>query len=370
MDARKRLFTYRDPYALAETSPLFLAAVRDNIRTQQRHCPEYAAILDCFGFDPECLHSEADLARIPVIPTLFFKRNRLFSIPELEAKIRVTSSGTQGLSSTVLIDRASLALGMRMMITFFRRHRLISALPTCYLILNYEPAPHLSLGAAQTSYGVTKFAPALQRTYLLRDTGSAHAADWDGALAALQRYERLGLPVRLVGLPALLQGLLERMQARGMTCRLNRHSRVLLGGGWKKESAAAVDREALFGLAGACLGISRSHCLDFFSAVEHPIPYCACANNRFHTPIYSRVIIRDLRTLESAPPGQAGLLSFVTPLVGSMPLVSVMTDDLAVMSPAGACACGLNTPAFTWLGRSGLADIQTCAAQAAEVMRR
>ena len=84
-------------------------------------------------------------------------------------------------------------------------------------------------------------------------------------------------------------------------------------------------------------------------------------------PIYSRVIIRDVGTLEPVPYGQMGLLSFVTPLVLSMPLSSVVTDDLAI-SYEGGCTCGIKSPYFKLLGRAGVSQIKTCTADAAELM--
>ena len=38
------------------------------------------------------------------------------------------------------------------------------------------------------------------------------------------------------------------------------------------------------------LGIEKEKTVtSFFSAVEHPLPYCKCVKGHFHVPIYSRV---------------------------------------------------------------------------------
>ena len=45
-----------------------------------------------------------------------------------------------------------------------------------------------------------------------------------------------------------------------------------------------------------------------------------------------------------------------------------MTDDLGYLTPGEECGCGLRSPYLTILGRVGLAEIQTCAAGAAELL--
>ena len=88
--------------------------------------------------------------------------------------------------------------------------------------------------------------------------------------------------------------------------------------------------------------IERENCLEFFSAVEHPLPYCKCKNGHFHVPAYSRVLIRNTRKrCFRWKNGQPGLLNFVSPLVLSMPLVSIVTDDLAVLHDGAECGCGI-----------------------------
>jgi len=62
-------------------------------------------------------------------------------------------------------------------------------------------------------------------------------------------------------------------------------------------------------------------------------------------------------------------MNLITPLVGSMPLTSVMTDDVAVMHPGESCGCCTPSPWFEILGRAGLENIKTCAAGAAELLK-
>jgi phenylacetate-coenzyme A ligase PaaK-like adenylate-forming protein len=75
MNYRRKIFLM-NPYNLDKSKQYFLNAVKENIGLHIANCPEYAQILEDKSFDIDCLKSEYDLHRIPVIPTLYFKRNR------------------------------------------------------------------------------------------------------------------------------------------------------------------------------------------------------------------------------------------------------------------------------------------------------
>lgn len=187
--------------------------------------------------------------------------------------------------------------------------------------------------------------------------------------AALARYVRQGAPVRLVGFPAYLHLLVQTLAQRGQRLKLHPKSMVLIGGGWKGAQNRQVEREALLALVEEWLGIPPRRCLEFFSAVEHPLPYCRCVNGNFHIPAYSRVLVRDVEDLHPLGWGEAGLLDLISPLVRSMPLLSVVTDDLGAVWPGEGCGCGIETPYFRLLGRAETGGVRTCAADAAQRLR-
>ncbi len=57
-------------------------------------------------------------------------------------------------------------------------------------------------------------------------------------------------------------------------------------------------------------------------------------------------------------------MNLLTPMAESMPLSSIMTDDLAGLHRGRDCGCGIDAPYFEILGRAGLGEIKTCAAGA------
>lgn len=367
MSYGQRLFYHRNIYDLEATDGLFLNAVLENVKHHMENCPEYAGILSRLGFSPEEVKTIEDIYKIPPIPTLFLKNHTLYSPPGKHLMFKSTTSGTSGKVSEMALDWPSAWRGLGMVLGTFLTNKLLSPYPTNYIVLGYQPAKRNKIGAAKTAYAVTYTALAMHRAYALKDTGTEYALNLDGIKNALIRYEKAGLPVRFMGFPAYFMFLIKELADSGIKLRLHPKSLILLAGGWKQFFADQVDKPTLYAMSEETLGLGGGRIKEFFGAVEHPVAYFDCPNHHFHVPIYSRVIIRDLN-LKPVGYGVPGLLNLITPMMTSMPFVSVMTDDLAVMYPGEACGCGNRSPYFEVLGRVGLADIKTCAANASELL--
>lgn len=368
MRASDRLFRWRDPYDLLGTEGLFAAAMAENAALQAERCPDYARILALRGFDPRRL-AEGDLAALPPVPTLYFKHNALLSMPEEKLLVKATSSGTSGAMSHIGFDAGSLRRGARMVLRMTRYHHLLSPRPCHYLILGYQPRRENQTAFSKTGFGFTFFAPALSRTYALVWRDGDYRLDLEGLRNRLLRCGEGGAPVRTIGFPAYTYLLLSRMEKEGLRLRLPRGSMVTMGGGWKQFEGQKVEKSELCRLAWEVLGISEENCVEFFGAVEHPILYTTCRHHHFHVPVYSRVIIRDPDTLEPVPNGTPGLVNLLTPMADSMPILSIMTDDLGILHSPETCPCGIASPWLELLGRVGVRDIVTCAAGAADFLK-
>lgn len=368
MKYRRQLLNHPDIYDLPGSDKAFLFAMREITAHHIAHCPQYANIVKQQGFKLKSLQSLQDLHQIPPLPTLFLKQHKLLSVPENQMIIKATSSGTSGHKSTVGIDLNTGLFALEMVLRSFLRLGLISPVPTNYIVLGYQPSKHNKAGIAKTAFGFTLMAPALHREYALKDTGSTYKLNIDGLVQALIKYEKQALPVRLMGLPAYHYLLLTTLKEKKIKLKLCRSSYLCMGGGWKQFNFEHADRAQLYRLAQEVLGIPKSHCIDFYGAVEHPVLYSACKNNHFHVPVYSRAIVRDVNTLQPVPFGTPGILNLLSPLVRSMPLHSIVTDDLAVLQHKNPCTCGNPAPYFKLLGRAGLKDVKTCATNAAQFL--
>ncbi|MBQ8822541.1 MAG: acyl-protein synthetase [Lachnospiraceae bacterium] len=368
MSYRNKLFTYQNPYDMEGSEMLFVKAMQENCLYQYENCPEYARILDEKGFHPKDLQTSQDLERLPFIPTLYFKRHAIFSMPGERLLIKATSSGTSGKMSRMGFNAASLYRGFRMVCRVGKYHKLFSLRPSHYLIFGYEPHSSNKIVFSKTAYGFTYFAPALSRSYALKYTRDGYQVDLEGLKEKLIKYSKGKAPVRTIGFPAYTYFLLKQMKEEGIKVSLPKGSVLTLGGGWKQFYAEEVSKKAFYDLVKEILGIDQEHIFEFFGAVEHPILYTDCRCHHFHVPVYSRVIIRDVDNLQPVEAGKPGLVNLLTPMVDSVPILSIMTDDLGILHKE-SCGCGVTSPWLEILGRVGIKDIITCAAGAEAVLK-
>ncbi|MCI9265024.1 MAG: acyl-protein synthetase [Oscillospiraceae bacterium] len=368
MLSRQRLFWRLQPYDLPASDRAFLRACRDNAAYHIKHCPGYAAICRRLDFAPEQLQTVEDISRIPVIPTLFFKRKALFSMPQWRMAMKVTSSGTSGKYSRMGFDWGCILAEAPMVVNLGFRHHLVSPKPAHCVILGYKPHRSNHTGVTRTMFGLTHFSPPLSRTYALNMVDGAYVPDLDSVAKALKKLETSPFPTRVIGFPSYLWFGLRRMEELGLQVKLPKSSRIILAGGWKQHAAQEVDKGTLYALVRKVLGVPEENINELFGAVEHPVFYNTCEKHHFHIPIYGRVLIRDPDTLEPLPVGQVGLVNLISPLMTATPTLSVMTDDLGYLTPGRECGCGIESPYLTILGRVGMSDIQTCAAGASELL--
>jgi len=369
MKYRKKLFLSRDIYNLHSTDELFTKAMKANIAFHMENCSEYKEILESFGFDPNSLGRIDDISKIPPLPTSYLKNNTLLSKPYNKLLIKTTSSGTGGKKTLSGFDVGSGLCGLSMVLRVFRFHKLLSLRRTNYIILGYQPDKSNQTAMVKALKGITLLAPAKKIEYALIYKNGDYQINTEGLISAAEKFGKEKRPVRIIGFPAYFKMFLEELSKRDIKLVLHKNSKVLLGGGWKAFFSDEISKDELFRMANQILGIRRENFKDHFSTAEHPINYVSCENNRFHVPVFSRVIIRDVKTLEPAPNGTPGLLNLVTPLLSSAPFGSILTDDIAVMKGGEKCGCGIGSPYFEVIGRVGLASVKTCTQAASEFLK-
>lgn len=366
----KKLFNQRKPYNVKETDQLFVKAMRENCIHHYTHCSDYKRILDQFDFDPNSLESIEDIIRLPFIPTLYFKRHELFSMPPKKMAIKATSSGTSsGTKSKVGMSYSDLYLGFKMIRRLFSYHKLWRLRPVKYFIFGYEPTKHTDVVIMKSAYGFTYVAPAKKRYYAIRFDKSdmEYKVDLDYMKKGLIEASKGKTPIRTLGFPAYTYFLLQEMKEEGIFLQMPKGSMITIGGGWKQFYAEKVDKQDFYKIVKEVLGIDESNIVEFFGAVEHPVVFPDCEYHHMHIPIYSRVIIRDPETFLPVKDGEMGLINLLSPYNSATPLLSVMTDDLGVLHTEG-CKCGCESPWLEIIGRVGIKDIQTCAQGADEML--
>ncbi|MBN2222224.1 MAG: acyl-protein synthetase [Vallitaleaceae bacterium] len=369
MSEREKLFAYKKIYDLQGSEELFLNAIRESVLHHQTHCRVYDELLTLKGFSVAYIKNIDDIPKIPPIPVDYFKIHEIKSIKDEEIEIHATSSGTSGQKSQVFLDESTVRLGTKMIFKSMSYHKMISLIPTNYLLLGYEPEAGQQMGNVKVLLGMTRLAPAKEKVFAIRQLGDSPHIDFFGIIKALKRYEKQRLPLRIMGFPAYLYLLLKTMDEMNMKpLKFHRKSLIFTGGGWKNYNQLAISKDELYDLIEKKLSIPRTNCRDFYSAVEHSVAYPECCNHHMHVPIWSRVLIRDVKTLEPLGFDKLGFLNFISPLVSSMPLHSVLMGDLAVLRDGTHCGCGITTPYFEILGRAGTSTSKSCVTTANEML--
>ncbi|MBF0300199.1 MAG: acyl-protein synthase [Oligoflexia bacterium] len=317
------------------------------------------------------------ISTIPFILANFFKRHKLLSIDENKVFLHLTSSGTTGEKSQVFFDEWSISIAQKMVDRIFKYYNFISEEKTNYLLYTYEPEGAANIGTAYTDNFLCKYAPIENVFYALKYVGtneenksSKHKFDVFGTIRTLKEYEQAGLPVRIFGFPSFLYFTLKRMQElKYPALKLNKNSMTFLGGGWKGHQDQAISKDELYALIEKMLGIPNERLRDGFGSAEHCIPYVECPKHQLHVPIWSRVIIRDIKTLKPLPYGETGFLQLISPYITSMPAMSVLMSDLASLHAGESCCCGLKTPYFIHRGRAQVSKSMSCAIAASELLK-
>jgi phenylacetate-coenzyme A ligase PaaK-like adenylate-forming protein len=372
--AVQQLCELQAPYTIdAEADALFVRAMAESIRWHSEHSEFYRNLLNVSGFKVDQLKSIDDVPKIPFVLANFFKTHEVLSIDRKDVIANFTSSGTTGQKSQIFFDQWSMMSGYRMVDWIFDYHGWVTPeQKTNYLLSSYEIESDSKLGTAHTDNFLCKYAPVQSVFHLLRRDGAGgHEFDAFGCVETLKRYEKEGLPVRIFGYPAFLYFVLKRMRdLKVPPLKLSKDSLIFFGGGWKGNADKAISKKELYTQITEQLGIPDARIRDGFGSVEHPIPYVECEHHQFHAPVWSRVYIRDLKTLEVLPYGEKGFLHFVSPYITSMPSQSVLMGDLASLQPGSSCPCQIDTPYFIVHGRAGTSKNRSCAVAAAELLKK
>ncbi len=353
-----------------ENMQLFVDALRESAAIHYRRCPQFKGLWKMAGFKPEDLRTVEDVERMPHIFVAAFKERELTSVTKKEIALELTSSGTTGQKSRIVLDKASLLRVRRMAWQVFDGLGMAERSAAAdYLCFTYDPAVAKNLGTAFTDELLTGLTRTGEVFYALRWSAEKKAFyfDMEGAMDALERFERRGRQTRIVGFPAHALALCEAFKiSRGRHVKLNPKSWVITGGGWKDSQDRAMDKQKMRALLAGYLGLKTAQVRDLFGMVEHGVPYVDCPLGNFHVPIYGRILVRHPATLELLPYGETGLLQFITPYLSSYPSISLLSSDLGYLQES--CSCGLAGPVMHIAGRAGVKKLKGCAISASTLL--
>ncbi len=333
----------------AEKSALLMARLNALSEWHRQHCPEFARILDGYGWDAAALSDD----ELPYLAVRLFKHLLLASVPEAERFKTLTSSGTTGAVSRIVLDRATAALQSKALVKILQEFIGKQRLP---MLLVEQPA------LIQNRSGFSaRGAGALGLSFLGRDHHYAldeqMRPNWPVIEAFCERYANQ--PVLIFGFTFMVwQCLLEPLRERGLSLPLAQGI-LFHSGGWKKLQHLAVDNAAFKTRCQQILGLSRVH--NFYGMVEQVGSiFVECEAGHLHAPVLADVLVRDPQTLAPLPMGQPGLLQVLSALPQSYPGHSLLSEDLGTLLGEDDCPCGRHGRYFAVLGRQHGAEVRGC----------
>ncbi len=353
-----------DPFHFSEENELlFVQSFRENCTHHYEHNDFFKFLWDKESIHPKDIVTPKDLERAPMILVNQFKEHDFKSSNEIV--LTLGSSGTSGQRSVQHLDQYSLDNVKKLAFSIHESLGMVDKKDYNYLCFTYDPKVANDLGTAFTDELLTSFTGIgeIYYTFQFDEKLNDFKMNTSEVVETLKRFEQSKLPTRILGFPAFLNEIIDTYK---LELNLGQDSWIQTGGGWKSKSDQEIPKQFFREKVSKALGIPVSNIRDLFGMVEHGIPYVDCPEGKLRIPNYSRVFIRDPKTLKVLPHGQEGLIQFLCSYNTSYPASSLLTTDWGIVHqhPDGISPLSLEI-----MGRAGVSKNKGCALKALEVAR-
>lgn len=345
---------------------LFLESFQETALHHYKNNSLIKAFWDETKFHPLDLKSEKDLEKVPPILVNVFKENELISVPKKDIVLTLTSSGTGGQKSQMLLNQESLDRVKNLAYQIYKDLKITSVKKYNYLCFTYDPRIAHDLGTAFTDELLTNFTEKNEVYYAIQwdKTKNDFILNERGTVETLKRFEKSKFPTRILGFPAFLYKLIID---HDLQLKLGKDSWLQTGGGWKSHQDQEIAKHDFREFIHQHLGIPTKNIRDLFGMVEHGIPYVDCEKGNLHIPNFSRVYIRDPKNLKLVKEGDVGLMHFLCSYNTSYPSHSLLTTDWGRI---GKCSCSIGGPTLEILGRAGVSKHKGCALKSLDLLKK
>ena len=351
------------PYALTADAkaPLFYQNVLEELKHHYDNNDLYRKFCHEKAFNPHTFNG--DITDLPYIPVHIFKAlgMRLASVSDDKIKVKLQSSATSGVPSTVLLDKITARRQTRAMARVMQDVLGSKRRPFCVMDIDPSSPNAANLGARGAAIkGYLNFAS--KANYFI-DAQSKNAP-----LEFLQQQfidflnqAEDGEPLIIFGFTFVLyHSVFLQLKQQNCQFKLPVGTKVIHIGGWKKLESEKVSKQQFNQDIADVLGIDEQDIIDIYGFTEQMgLNYPDCGYGWKHVHAYSDVIIRDEADLSVCQDGEQGLLQFVSPLQHSYPGNVVLTDDLGVVRH-DTCQCGRAGKRFQVIGRAKKAEVRGC----------
>jgi hypothetical protein len=345
----------------AKADSLFKAALNESFAYHLKYCPAFANYCANRGFFVG--QNVSDIASLPFVPVQAFKafgQDLLVTKAGDEETFFMNSSATSGAPSSINVSRSNAkrqAVGMARVISEF-----LGSKKCPFIIFDVKPKRSTS-GSVGARYGATVgyMSFSSQAHFVLEeDEAGGIRLNLDALARALQEVASCEQPPVIFGFTYVIFDTLKRL-SDDVSLAFFQAGTILHIGGWKKLESQKVSKADFNQLVSRRFGLTVNDVVDVYGFTEQMgVNYPSFGLADKVAPNFARVLVRDPDTLELLPPGQEGLLQFVSPLPLSYPGVSVLTDDLGMITAEFGEIQGRFGTQFQITGRAKNAEVRGC----------
>lgn len=349
----------KDAFQYDESSSiLFNKALKQELIFHYENNSMYRSFCERKGFSP---YEDFGLEDIPPVSVSVFKNlgSSLSSVPEDDIRLKIQSSATSGVPSTVAVDKITSKRQSKAMIRVVQNFIGKGMKP--FLIMDIDPRNGFSaqLGARFAAVsGYLKFSNKTGYFLKTREDGTS----FFDVTSMREFLDGVGdRPVVLFGFTYILySNVIKEIDNSNTIIKLPVGSKIIHIGGWKKLEKEKIDKQEFNKSLARTFGVNTSDIIDIYGFTEQMgLNYPDCPDGWKHTSLYSRVIVRDPVTHEVLPDGEEGVLEFVSPIPHSYPGNAVLTDDLGLIAKERYSE-SLSGIKFKITGRMKKAEVRGC----------
>jgi hypothetical protein len=296
-------------------------------RSQFASIPAYAAYCRYLGRTPDTV---TDWRDIPPVPASAFKSHDMSAAPRGEEAAIFETSGTS-VSKPGRVRLGSTAGYEAALVKSFERH----------LLPDGARMPAIVFGPRRTEAPRSSLWFMVEKVVESFATGAVYVVRggeprWSEADSVLQRAEKQGEPILLLGTTLFFMAYFEHLERGGRTASLPRGSRAMDTGG-AKGLRAEFEREEIETAFARYLGIAPSHLVNEYGMAElgsqfYDDNFLAHHEKRQRLagkaiPPWVRTRVLDPETLAEQPDGERGLLVHFDLANVDIPL-AIQTEDI------------------------------------------
>jgi long-chain-fatty-acid---luciferin-component ligase len=325
--------------------------------------PKYRELCQKVKITPEDIKTEADLAKIAVIPIDCFKKREVREslLTPAQNKVdkflmKVESSGTSGIAS-VGYRNPNTAVGTALtMISLYREY--LTEVFGGYGMLAIVPNHFIP------NLGIMKNIETFQ---LILDGFHYAIENPKEGINYIKLFSNLEakkgiMPRHFIGAPFVMLDIMQYIKKNmGGRLELDPGSYVITVGGWKRREGDLCDRNEFNKMINDVFGIPNEHIRDLFAMAESNLFLMECEYQKKHVPPWAYYTIRAFDDINQCEPmGKEGLLCFYDTINTTYPGF-VVSGDVGVIHEEGKCQCGRFGQIFEFRRRASGAENRSCA---------